>query len=118
MLGDMGRVKEALAMKQQLQGLETLVPIFNATTAVMLWLNGQNAAAIEMQKALRLNYPGRAEGLAMIYASMGRYSEAADLLVETASGTVPSAEAQEAARLLRTAHRRRYRRRTIAPCRG
>jgi hypothetical protein len=70
---------------------------------MILWLNGENDAAIAMLKALRLNFPGRNSGLASIYASMGRYAEAADALAESSSGVVRSSEEREAARLLGSA---------------
>ena len=51
LLADVGRLKEALAMRQRLQALEPFVPIFNFNTAMILWLNGQTDAAIEMLKS-------------------------------------------------------------------
>ena len=66
-----------------------------------MWLNGQNDAAIALAKTLQPDH--RAPQLAMIYASMGRYSEAADALMEIASGNPNSDMARDAARLLRTA---------------
>ena len=52
LLAGVGRLKEALAMKQKLQTLEPFVPGFNGSTAYALWLNGQNDAAIAMRKDL------------------------------------------------------------------
>jgi TolB-like protein/Tfp pilus assembly protein PilF len=101
-LAKVGYVREALAMRQSLRALEPFVPIFNSNTAVMLWLNGQNDAAIEILKASPPD-----TRLAQIYASMGRYSEAADVsqAVSSVSDVFPSDTMQEAVRLLRTAPR-------------
>ena len=101
LLAGVGRLKEALAMKQRLRVLEPFVPIYNSNTAAILWLNGQNDAAIVMLKALP---PGLTRGnLAEIYASMGRYSEAADALLEINRDGFPPGTVEAAARLLRTA---------------
>src|SRR6185503_7718531 len=62
------------------------------------WLTGQNDAAISLAKTLRPN--DRATMLAIIYASLGRYGEAADALMELAGGDANSDFAR-AARLLR-----------------
>src|SRR5437588_4325243 len=97
MLAGLGRLKEALAIKQQLLALEPVVPIYNYTSAQLLWLNGQSNAAIAMLKNLTPAFRGGY--LPMIYTSMGRFNEAADII--RGAGNSPTAE--EAARLLRTA---------------
>jgi Tfp pilus assembly protein PilF len=43
-----GRVKEALTVSQQALALEPFIPIFNRDRALILWLNGDDDAAIEM----------------------------------------------------------------------
>src|SRR5262249_25742915 len=48
LLSDVGRVKEALAIRMRLRAIEPFVPIFNGITGQLLWLEGQNDAAIEM----------------------------------------------------------------------
>jgi len=101
LLAEVGRLKEALAIMQQLQALEPFVPLYNRTTAHHLWLDGQNDAAIAILKALP---PGQGlNDLAMIYASLGRYAEAADLLENIPAGDLNAAFSKDAARLLRTA---------------
>ncbi|HYK79416.1 MAG TPA: hypothetical protein VEU95_07295, partial [Micropepsaceae bacterium] len=106
MLAGVGRVKEALAMRQQLQTQEPFVPVFNGQTACLQWLNGQNDAAIATIKTLP---PGAARSdigradLARMYVAAGRYSEAADLLLETSSGDYSLETMKEAARILRAA---------------
>jgi TolB-like protein/DNA-binding SARP family transcriptional activator len=96
LLAEVGRLKEALALKQQLQALEPFVPLLNRTTGLWLWVDGQTDAAIAILKDLPNN--GGAIDLAMIYASLGRYAEAADLLEN-----LPQASSKDVARLLRTA---------------
>ena len=105
LMAQVGRLKEALATRKRLQALDPLVRVFNRNTAIVLWLNGQNDPAIEIYKALPPNEFGDTyAGLAMLYAAAGRYSEAADAVLERALKTPPSAPmVQEAARLLRTA---------------
>jgi tetratricopeptide (TPR) repeat protein len=97
-LVQVGRLKEALAMSHRLQALEPYVGIFNGVTAGVLWLNGQNDAAISILKELRPGPP-----LAGVYASMGRYREAADVLMSMPAGDYPPEAAEEAARIIRTA---------------
>jgi tetratricopeptide (TPR) repeat protein len=104
LLAGVGRLKEALAARQQLRVLEPFVPAANSNLADSLWLDGQNDAAIALLK----DVPGwipRAE-TARIYASMGRFSEAADAELALSSMSVPTgtaAIATESARLLRMA---------------
>lgn len=78
-LSIVGRRKEALAATQQLLTLEPYVPTFKADAGEILWENGQDDAAIEMLKPV-LGIGRVGASLAMIYASQGRYTEAADLL--------------------------------------
>jgi len=68
----------------------------------MLWLNGQSEAALAMLKPMPKD-PDRSRRLALVYASGGRYSEAADALFEAPPGSYPRAVLDEAARLLRAA---------------
>ena len=89
-------------MRLRLQALEPLVPIYNQVTASILSLNGRNDEAIAILKALPPTGGPRLY-LADIYASMGRYSEAADALREIPSGLFLPGALEEAIRLLRTA---------------
>src|ERR1051326_7414077 len=81
-------------MPPQLNALDRFVPIFNIETARLLWMNGQSDAALEIITQLPIQPGGN---LAKIYASLGRYSEAADIL-ESEPGDGPAA-----ARILRMA---------------
>jgi TolB-like protein/DNA-binding SARP family transcriptional activator len=105
LLAEVGRLKEANAIKQQLQALEPFVPLYNSTTARWLWVEGQNDdAAIAILKALPPGSGvGSLPGLAMIYASLGRYGEAADLLENLPAEDAAEPYSKDAARLLRTA---------------
>jgi TolB-like protein/DNA-binding SARP family transcriptional activator len=79
-----GRLKEAVALKQRLHDLDPFIPVRNNNFAVALWLDGHTDAAIALLKDSigRVGRPGiGAEGdLAHIYASMGRYEDAAATL--------------------------------------
>jgi DNA-binding SARP family transcriptional activator/tetratricopeptide (TPR) repeat protein len=100
LLAEVGRVGDALSVQQQLKALESFVPIYNVTNARFLWLNGQNEAAIAEFKALP---NGREANVARVYASLGRYSEAADLLRQAAATPNAPSWMWAAARLLRVA---------------
>lgn len=104
MLACVGRSKDSLAIRLRLQAQEPLVPVFNWTTAAVLWENGRNdqAIAILSASASLPTYLPRYY-LAQVYASMGRYNEAAESLREIPSGFFLPRALQEAVRLLRTA---------------
>jgi TolB-like protein len=96
LLAEVGRLKEALTMRQRLQALEPFVSQSGFADVVDLWLNRQENAAITMSNQ---GNSLRAEML----AAMGRYSEAADVLHEIPSGIFPLGRVETAERLLRTA---------------
>jgi TolB-like protein/Flp pilus assembly protein TadD len=102
MLGTVGRLKDALQMRLRLQAQEPLVPIFNQTTALILSSTGRNDEALAILKASPQALFARMY-LAQVYASMGRYSDAADALGEIPSGMVRPEAMEEAQRLLRIA---------------
>ncbi|HMI97720.1 MAG TPA: BTAD domain-containing putative transcriptional regulator [Micropepsaceae bacterium] len=102
LLVEVGHVREALAMRQRLEAQEPFVPVFNSITGLVLWLNGQNDAAIAMLKDIPAG--GGGEGpLAMIYAEAGRYREAADALLPIPTALFLPGTVEDAGRLLRTA---------------
>ena len=104
LLVEVGRVKEALPIRQKLQALEPYVPVFNRNTAVVLWLNGQTDAALGMLKALPEGNSLQSPALAGILSGIGRYGEAANALLALAPGNEHHQEMiGEAVRLLRTA---------------
>ena len=102
MLAGVGLLKEALPIRLRLQAQEPLVPIFNRATAEVLWLNGRNDEAIAILKTLPPTFGPRLR-LAEVYASMGRYHEAADALEEVPTGIFSKEAAEEAIRVLRAA---------------
>ena len=77
----LGRVKESLAIQQKLRELEPFIPQYAGTLGQALWLDGQTDAAIAVLKEnLGREGGGAARDLTEIYASLGRYEEAADIL--------------------------------------
>jgi TolB-like protein len=103
MLAITGRLKEALALRDRLQALEPFVPAFNAYTAQVRWVNGQNDAAIATLKALPANELNGAYFLPAVYAAAGHFGEAADLLLLMPPGGYDPKIVETAARLLRAA---------------
>jgi TolB-like protein/DNA-binding SARP family transcriptional activator/tetratricopeptide (TPR) repeat protein len=97
-IGSAGRLKEALDLVEKAHTVDPFYPVLARATAQYLWLNRQNESAIVLAKTLRP--ADRAMLLALIYASMRRFDEAADTLMELAAGDANSNMAQ-AARLLR-----------------
>jgi hypothetical protein len=105
LLSGVGRLKDAVAMRQRLQVLEPFVPSFKWNTAHILWVNGQTNDALALQREVP---PELAAGqgqwlLVWIYASLGRYLEAADVIQANPAGFFLPRTAEVAARLLRTA---------------
>ena len=77
----LGRVKEAVAMQRQLRELEPFIPVYAGNLGQALWLDGQTDAAIAiLSENLGRQGGGSGRDLAQIYASLGRYAEAADIL--------------------------------------
>jgi uncharacterized protein YdhG (YjbR/CyaY superfamily) len=100
-LAELGYLKQALPVRERLQGLEPYAPVFHGNFAMMIWASGQTDAAIALY-----NTPpgGPTGGLARLYASQGRFGEAADLMQSGRNGDpVLSAQRDAAVRLLRTA---------------
>jgi DNA-binding SARP family transcriptional activator/TolB-like protein len=86
----LGYRKEALAIAERLRTLEPDNVGFKQDTAEVMWENGQADAPIEVLKSL-IDRPSGPTSLAMMYASVGRYQDAAEVL-ETAlkgPGTLP-----------------------------
>jgi tetratricopeptide (TPR) repeat protein len=79
LLADVGKQGEALAVAQQLTALDPYVPTWKQDAAEVFWENEYYDTANEMLQSLQ-NRPSGPTSLAMIYASQGRYAEAADIL--------------------------------------
>ena len=103
LLAVLGRLKEALAMKQRALALEPYIAGFKTATAEVLWLNGQDDAAIALLE--EIPFGGAKVDLAEIYASQSRYADAADILerIPSQDRTVPIDFTAGAVQLLRTA---------------
>ena len=82
-----GRIKESLEMRLKLQALEPFVINYVADTALIYWLDKDDATAIRMLDEFR---PNRTAEIAQIHAAMGKHKEAASLLREmTAANYLP-----------------------------
>ncbi len=103
LLARVGRLKEALPIRMTLQSVEPFVPNYNETTAGLLWLNGQNEESLALSKTLPVAGL-RLRAVARVYATTGRYREAADALTDMPpNGAFESAAIiQQAIRLLRS----------------
>ena len=99
-LGSAGRLREALDLAERSLRVEPFYPNVARVTAEDRWLNGHSESAVALAQTLRPS--DRATLLALIYASMRRFDEAADALMELAAGDAHS-DAARAARLLRMA---------------
>lgn len=97
-----GRVNEAPPIFQRLVTLEPFVPVFIGNLAEALWLNGQNEAVLNLAETAPYGNSRGAE-LAMVYASMGRFTDAADVVLESSTSVYPPELLKEASLLLRSA---------------
>ena len=102
-LAAVGRTKESVAVLQRLHELEPYVPVYAGNLSESLWVDGQNEAAIAIYENTSRG-PGAAVGIARVYASQGRYTDAADALSVYLNDRSPTirAVAAEAMRLLRS----------------
>jgi len=101
-----GRLKEALSLREQLRTLEPFVPIYNVVTAEIMQVNGQSRASIPILEALPSDVAGgylRNAWLARAYAAAGRYAESADTILAITGNQVTRRSAEDAARLIRQA---------------
>jgi len=99
MLADAGYIKESIPLREKLEALEPLVPVFQMSQSRVLFASGNNDAALA---ALKL--PNLAQNYAIAYAAQGRYEEAAETLLRGPNVMLPD-RVQAAAKLLREAPR-------------
>ncbi len=99
----LGPLNEAHAMRLQVFSLDPLVPQFTNDYARLLDLEGQPEAALAIYKSLPSTRLTRAGYIAQVYASMGRYAEAADAILSAPAGEFSPGVAEAAVRLLRQA---------------
>jgi len=102
LLAEVGHLKEALSTMERLRAIEPFVPILNLNAAVVMWLNGQDDAAIGIMEALP-PVAARQVDISQIFASMGRNREAADQALRMPAQTFFPGIVEEAANLLRNA---------------
>jgi TolB-like protein/DNA-binding SARP family transcriptional activator len=100
LLAEIGRLKESLAMRQQLRALDPFVPVYNFVTAWLFWLNDDTDAAMAISDSLPPEH--RVYTAPQLLAAVGRYEEAADLAADAAHMFLPGV-AEAAAALLRSA---------------
>ena len=102
-LAGAGYLKEAIAMKRKAQEIDPLAPVYNRFTSQTLWVVGDTDHALQMAKNLPPDFDARPELLGRIYASMRRYSDAADALSAIIPGAYLPGTVENAVRLLRQA---------------
>ncbi len=104
-----GRLKEALSIRQKLHSIEPFVPVYNANTARFMVSVGQTQAAIAILENIPADALVTANNrnllLARAYAMEGRYTEAANALLEVPpppQSGFSRRSIEDAARLLRS----------------
>ena len=110
-LASVGRLNQALSVREHLRLLEPFVPVYNIFTALVMQLNGKSQATVPLLEAVG---PGGATGfyrninLARAYASVGRFNDAAETLlaIPANQNAVSRRSVEDAARLLRGAPER------------
>ncbi|HXD52252.1 MAG TPA: hypothetical protein VN689_10185 [Burkholderiales bacterium] len=90
-------------MKRKAQAIEPLAPVYNRFTSQTLWISGNTDEALAIAKSLPQDFDARPELLARIYASLGRYGDAADALSAISPDTYLPGTVEMAVRLLRQA---------------
>jgi tetratricopeptide (TPR) repeat protein len=106
LLAEVGRGTEAARMRQRLRVLDPFVPIYNYVTSMFLNANGNREDALGLANDLPATFPYRPFIQAQIYASQGRFGEAADLVARLPPEFIYPAVPQKAAKLLRIAPHR------------
>jgi TolB-like protein/Tfp pilus assembly protein PilF len=108
MLNHVGRIKDALQLREQVNDLEPFIPLYNNFLATALLSAGQNDAAIGVLEAshptgAQLNF--RNERLSRAYAAAGRLREAAETIRAIADNRYGDSGVSRdaAARLMRSA---------------
>ena len=106
MLGDAGRLKDAMPIREQLRMLEPFVPVYNTNTALIMIASGQREAAIRLLESVPDDSATgftRHDYLARAYVRLGRRSEAADTLLSSPQTVRVSRQSiEDASRLLRS----------------
>ena len=100
-----GRIRECASIRDKLLTLETFVPIFSVNSGIYFYFAGRVDDAVRVLQRVTADGAGGIANvpLAHIYASQGRYGEAADTLLRVTSTVYSRAQIEDAARLLRRA---------------
>jgi TolB-like protein/DNA-binding SARP family transcriptional activator len=101
-LASVGRLKEALRVRERLRALDPLAPGYNQITARIMLANGQIDASIPILESDLSTGARRNVYLAEAYAIKGRFADAADTLLRITTEIDPRS-VENAARLLRSA---------------
>jgi len=80
LLASTGRLRDARRVQNQILAQDPFVPNYNRQAADVLWAMGDNDAAITMLEALAPS-EARNNVLAKVYATAGRYAQAANTLL-------------------------------------
>jgi TolB-like protein len=102
MLSSLGYLKQALLLRQRLQVLEPLAPVFRFITARIMWTSGETDVPIAILKPLASESGGVATRLAAIYSAQGRNVEAINALAMVQGAFTPD-QKDAVVKLLRTA---------------
>jgi TolB-like protein len=104
MLADAGHIKRAIALREGLRALEPFVPIYNAITAGIMQINGNDDDAIGILEPISPDATGgfhRNFLLARAYAARAQFDKAADTLLLIKGNLVTRRSVEDAARLIR-----------------
>jgi len=100
-LGRVGKVSAALKMREQLLASDPLVAAYKILAGQQLRLAGRPADSVRILEEVPPAFSNRNTQLVISYAAVGRFSEAADLLLAT-DGPRPQ-DREQAAKFLRIA---------------
>jgi TolB-like protein/Tfp pilus assembly protein PilF len=104
LLNYVGHAKEALAPMKQAHALEPFIPILSRDYAIIRWLNGDDAAALEIFRAYASVAPAQAAvNMAIVLAGERHFQNAADTLAASPPPERYREAVKEAVRLLRVA---------------
>ena len=104
LLAEVGHIKRALVARDRLRALEPFVPIYNAVTAGLMQIDGNNDAAIAILEPISAEAGGghyRNFLLARAYAARGQFDKSADTLLSITGNLVTRRSVEDAARLIR-----------------
>jgi len=101
-LAAIGRLKEALRVRERLRALDPLMPGYNQITARIMLANGQIDASILILEPDLSTGVQRNVNLAQAYAIKGRFADAADTLLRITT-EIDRRSVEDAAQLLRSA---------------